>query len=216
MQEIVLASSQPHGWLRIATGKYGATATILDSKILPHNVVEHLFDIDVRKEMVRPLLADIRKDKDVISMETADSASGRIRGSIRTGRCTICREIAKSKCFLASVEVNARGAEWRVMGNDDATRELLTILESARMPFQLKLKRNLEDRELLTSRQEEILLMAYLHGYFEFPRKAGLKELAAETGVKSSTLTEILRRGQRKIVEDYFLGRRFHHPHRTL
>ena len=213
MQEIILTSSQPHSWLRIATVKYGANATILDSKILPHDIVEHLFEIDAKPELASAMLADIGKDKDVIQMDTADSGSGRIRGSIRTGRCTICKEIAKSKCFLASVEVDEKGAEWTVMGNDEAVREVLSDMESAGIPFKLKLKRNLKDKELLTARQEEMLLMAYMRGYFEFPRKAGLKELASETGVKTSTITEILRRGQRKIVEDYFLSRHFHHPH---
>ncbi|MGP8125864.1 MAG: helix-turn-helix domain-containing protein [Nitrososphaerales archaeon] len=215
MQEIVISSSQPHGWLRIATGKYAAAATILDSKILRRDVVEHLFDIDVDSKLAGSLLADIRSDKDVLDMETSGSRRGRVHGSISTRRCTVCKEIAKSKCFLASVGIDTKEAQWTVMGSDVATRELLASLESVGIPFQIKLKRKLEDRELLTARQEEVLLMAFLKGYFEFPKRAGLRELAAETGVKTSTLTEIIRRGQRKIIEDYFLNRRFSHPHQT-
>ncbi len=215
MQEIVISSSQPHGWLRIATGKYAAAATILDSKILRRDVVEHLFDIDVDSKLVGSLLADIRRDKDVLDMEASGSSRGRVHGSISTRRCTVCKEIAKSKCFLASVGIDTKEAQWTVMGSEVATRELLASLESAGIPFQIRLKRKLEDKELLTARQEEVLLMAFLKGYFEFPKKAGLRELAAETGVKTSTLTEIIRRGQRKIIEDYFLNRRFNHPHQT-
>jgi len=174
-----------------------------------------LFDIDVDSSRAGSLLSDIRNDRDVLDMETSKSRGGRIRGSVSTRRCTLCKEIAKSKCFLASVEIDAKEARWTVMGSDDATHGLLNSLELAGIPFQLNLKRKLADNELLTGRQEEVLLMAYLRGYFEFPRKVGLRELAAETGVKTSTLTEIIRRGQRRITEAYLFNRRFHHPHRT-
>jgi len=183
---------------------------------LRRDVVEHLFDINVDSNLVGSLLSDIHRDNDVLDMETSESSGGRIHGSISTRRCTVCKEIAKSKCFLVSVEIDAKAAQWTVMGSDDATRELMAALESAGIPFQLKLKRKLEDKELLTARQEEVLLMAFLRGYFEFPKRAGLRELAAETGVKTSTLTEILRRGQRKIIEGYFLSRHFHHPHQNI
>jgi predicted DNA binding protein len=205
----------PHSWLRISTGKYSATATILDSKIVGRGAVEHLFDINVKPEQSNRLLADIRGDKDVLEMETAESKGGRIHGSITTGRCTICKEVAKSKCFLATVVVSRGEARWTVMGSQEATEDLLTALEKRGVPFEVKLKRNLGDRELLTARQEEILLMAFVRGYFDFPKKVGLKDLASETGVKTSTLTEILRRGQKKILEEYFFSRQFLHPHQT-
>lgn len=213
MQEIVLSSGLPHGWLRIAVDKYSASARILDSKILGPDVVEHLFDINVEPEVADRLLVDIRDDKDVIDMEIVKSSGGRLHGAISTSRCTICKDVAASKCFLASVSIEKGAARWTVLGSQAASRELLTSLERKRIPFELRLKRDLEERELLTARQESILFMALERGYFYFPKKAGLKALAAETGVKTSTLTEILRRGQKKILQEYFAGRQFQHPH---
>jgi len=215
MEEFVIRGGLPHGWLKIATERYSATATILDSKIAGRSAVEHLFDINAQPDRVGRLLADIRGDKDVLEMETVESRGGRIHGSITTGRCTICKEIAKSKCFLATVAIGRGEALWTVMGSHEAVRELVVALEEERIEFEVRLKRALDDRELLTARQEEILLMAFVRGYFDFPKKVGLKELASETGVKTSTLTEILRRGQRKILEEYFLSRQFLHPHET-
>lgn len=92
-------------------------------------------------------------------------------------------------------------------GNHDSFRELLTSLEKVGISVELKRKTVLEDRKLLTSRQEQILYIAFERGYFDFPKKVGLEELAHQVGVKPSTLTEILRRGQRKVLEQYF-GRR--------
>ncbi|MDG7006881.1 MAG: helix-turn-helix domain-containing protein [Nitrososphaerota archaeon] len=60
---------------------------------------------------------------------------------------------------------------------------------------------------MLTTRQEQILSIAFEGGYFDFPKGVGLKELASETGIKTSTLAEILRRGQRKILGEYLTRR---------
>ncbi len=212
-EELVLSSGQPHGWLKIAADKYSATVRILDSKILSPDVVQHLFDINVKPELADQLIAEIRRDKDILDMEAAQSRCGRIHGYISTGRCTLCKEVAASRCFLASVAIEKGGARWTILGSHSSSAELLNSLEKRAIPFELKLKRNLDDSELLTARQEHILYMAFEKGYFDFPKKTGLKELAAETGVKTSTLTEILRRGQKKILEEYFSARGLQHPH---
>ena len=57
--------------------------------------------------------------------------------------------------------------------------------------------------ELLTDRQKEIMGIAYKSGYFEFPRKNDLTEIAAELSIRPSTLSEILRRAEAKIVKHY-------------
>lgn len=47
---------------------------------------------------------------------------------------------------------------------------------------------------MLTSKQELVLLCAYLRGYYDYPRKASLNELAGEPGLPISTPSELLRR----------------------
>ena len=212
MEELVLSSAHPHSWLKTAVDRFSGSARILDSKILSPDVVEHLFEINVSPDTMQPLLEAIRRDKDVMSMEIVKSKSGRIRGSISTGRCTICKEVAASKCFLESVEIGKANATWTVLADQAASKELLDSLEELGIPFRLELKRRLSDRELLTARQEEVLFMAFERGYFDFPKRIGLRQLARATGVKSSTLTEILRRGQKKVLAGYFEGRHLIHP----
>jgi hypothetical protein len=52
----------------------------------------------------------------------------------------------------------------------------------------------------LTVRQLQILRIAAEKGYFEFPRRIRLTELAAVLGIKPSTLSEVLRAAERRIV----------------
>jgi predicted DNA binding protein len=211
MLEAVLQCPQPHSWIDIAANRFGAAVEILDSKMLPNDAVEHLFDIQSKPSLTDELLASLRRDEDLINIETMKSKSGHIYGSAASLRCTVCKDVAKSKCFLASVEITSEGARWTVIGNNDSFRELLSTLEKDRIPFQVKLKRNLEDTELLTSRQEQILSIAFERGYFDFPKKVGLEELAALADVKTSTLAEIIRRGQKKIIGEYLARRSLLH-----
>jgi predicted DNA binding protein len=205
--EAVLQCPQPHRWIELASTGYAATVEILDSKLLPDDAVQHLFEIQVKPELTNEVVTAIRGDQDVFEMEVLRSKSGHIYGSASSHRCTVCKQVAKSRCFLESVGITSKGALWTVLGNNDSFRELLRTLEKEKVPVEVKMRRNLEDTKLLTARQEQILSIAFERGFFDFPKKIGLKELASQTGVRTSTLAEILRRGQKKILGEYLARR---------
>ncbi|CCQ32242.1 bacterio-opsin activator HTH domain protein [Halorhabdus tiamatea SARL4B] len=52
----------------------------------------------------------------------------------------------------------------------------------------------------LTAQQHNALAVAYDEGYFEIPREATLEDLADELDTTTSALSELLRRGQRRLV----------------
>ena len=52
----------------------------------------------------------------------------------------------------------------------------------------------------LTDHQEKTLWIALKLGFFEFPRKIHMKELADKLGVSLSTLSETLRRGLKNML----------------
>ncbi len=211
MLEAVLQCPQPHSWIEIAANRYAATVEILDSKMLPNDEVQHLFDIQVKPGLTDDLLAALKRDEDLINIETVKSMSGHVYGSATSLRCTVCKDVARSKCFLASVDVTSEGARWTVIGNNDSFRDLLAAMEKGEVPFEVKLKRNIEESELLTARQEQMLSIAFERGYFDFPKKVGLEELARMADVKTSTLAEILRRGQKKVLGEYLARRSLLH-----
>jgi len=202
--EAVLECPQPHSWIRLATDQYLASIEILDSKVLPGGVVEHLFELQVDPSRLEDLMGMIRKDRDVMEVEFLKSKDGHVYGSVSSKRCTVCKEVARSKCFLTSLVIGTQGQpHWTVLGGEKSYKGLVAGLEKYRVPYHLRLLKELQDSELLTHRQREILSIAYECGYFDFPKKTGLKGLALRTGVKESTLAEILRRAQKKVLRDY-------------
>ena len=58
----------------------------------------------------------------------------------------------------------------------------------------------------LTQKQFEAVRTAYAMGYFDFPRRAGIKDVAGKLGLSVSTTTELLRRAEKRLVEAYLRG----------
>jgi predicted DNA binding protein len=59
----------------------------------------------------------------------------------------------------------------------------------------------------LTERQWEIIKKAYEEGYFDHDRKTSLTTMAKEIGISPAGLSDIMRRGVEKIVQDYLRNR---------
>jgi len=210
--EVVLTGPHPHKWMKIAVDRYSADVEILDSKMPTKDTVQHLFDIQVKPDLMEDLLAEMRRDGDLTRLEVIRSKNGHVYGSAASSRCTVCKEVSKSSCFLTSVSVSSKdSAQWTILGSVDSYKGLMSALANRRIPVEVRLRKELGDTDLLTTRQEQILSIAFERGYFDFPKKKGLKELATETGIRASTLDEILRRGQKKVLREYLSRRALLH-----
>ncbi len=55
----------------------------------------------------------------------------------------------------------------------------------------------------LTAREKEIIELAYKRGYYDTDRKISMKDLASELEVSASSLSDVLRRGTRKIIKSF-------------
>lgn len=62
-----------------------------------------------------------------------------------------------------------------------------------------------EQLNSLTDRQEEILMKAFLIGYYSYPRSADLKDLSRVTGLSVSTVAELIRKAEIKLIKRFLL-----------
>lgn len=59
--------------------------------------------------------------------------------------------------------------------------------------------------ETLTESQREALVLAFEYGFFEVPRETDLSEIADAFGISNQAVSERLRRGQARLIEEYVL-----------
>lgn len=150
----------------------------------------------------------LRQDAYVYDVDIVKADRRRVIGSLKTHKCTACKTFAEANCFITSATSKPDGKlEWAVLGSDTMVKSLMQGLEKQQVTGEVLRISKLKGEEELTARQEEILQIALEKGYFEFPKKITLRQLAKVLDVSPATLTEILRRGQKRVLEEHFRGR---------
>jgi predicted DNA binding protein len=71
------------------------------------------------------------------------------------------------------------------------------------LPTQSQQDRIPQARARLTARQREILLHCVRCGYYDIPRKMTLRQVAREVGISSTSLSLLLRRAERELVNSF-------------
>jgi len=113
--------------------------------------------------------------------------------------------ICMSCPFLPTAGVQdgeAREGEWRVLVHRvrDAHPLLASFTTPGNSPASLIRIGSYRGSHDLTARQEMAIGTAFVLGYYDYPRRAQLKDVAKSLGVSRATAMENLRRGMRKLA----------------
>ena len=186
----------------------GATVRVVDRKIVAPGAMKSLFEITHPGEGVGwgQIVNDIRDHPSVAQVRAVQSDEERLLGIVRCENCNSCRALVSSECFVTNAVTREGAMEWTVRFDDK--RKLARLLEDLRRtPAAAEVKRlvSVRDGSVLTRRQTEVLRLALDMGYFEFPKHAGVEDLAKRLGVSKSTVCETLHRAERKVLRE-FLG----------
>lgn len=210
MMEAVVSLKIPQNWMSEIPEKHPVTIKVLDRIPYSEKGVKDLVEIAGPQELMDEVLKDIRKNPLVSKVDTTKTERGKVVGAVTTARCDICRILIDSDCFLISAETKSAGkVEWTlVLSDKEVLKEIFERLKSKGVVAELVKLTKIDDKESLTERQDKITHVAFERGYFDYPKRISLRELARMFDVSPSTLSEILRKGQRKIVLDYFKKQR--------
>ena len=132
----------------------------------------------------------------------------RASGIITTANSPICRLITSCGGFCRTCQQEYGLCEskvkWRIVLPDGSSlNTFLQELKDKGIEVQTVDVGDLRENGLLTSREEEAVRLAEEMGYFRFPRRTSLRELSKNLNISVSTLDEILRRAEGKIVKSH-------------
>jgi len=190
--------------------KYGATIKVIDRVPYSDKGVKDLVEISAPEGVLADVLNDIKKNPLVAKVDTTVTDKGKVYGAVTTARCEICRILTDADVFLISAQSRGAGkVDWTIVLSDKKVlKDIFDHLKSRSVEAELVKLTKIDDKETLTERQDKITQVAFERGYFDYPKRISLRELARIFDVSPSTLSEILRKGQRKIVLDYFRKQR--------
>lgn len=208
MLEAILSVSLPHCWITEVAPRYDAEIRLIDRKLVAQRRMKDLFEAQVAEETVPEFLEAIRSHPNVRSVEVVATEAGRLVGIAYTTDCFECAALARSDCFLIrAVCRRSTSFEWDLVSrNREAVKRLVSCLQRNGNEVRLERLSGVREEVGLTPRQGEILRAALDLGYFRYPKGIRLSELAKRLGVSKSTVSEVLRKAQTKVVEAYFQG----------
>jgi len=209
MLEAIISITPPQSWIKRTTAEFPSVIRVLDCRSLPDGEgVQELFEVTSSVDLSETIVDYLRQDSYVYDIDIVRAEQGKVIGSLKTHKCTACRAFAGADCFLVSATSKPDGKlEWTVLGSDTMVKSLMRALENQKVRGEVVKISRFKGEEELTVRQENILQIALEKGYFEFPKRITLRQLARVLDVSPATLSEILRRGQKGVLEEHFRGR---------
>jgi len=173
---------------------------VVDVRRLPRGVTRHLV------RMPEENLAKIPKHTNT-RMRNSVKAGKEAIAWFETKGCDVCNTIVSKGAFLITA--------WNTEGNKiiytfitpnmKTAQDIISTLEA--LNFELKIlgmERYKRRTSVLTERQEMALWLALEAGFFDYPKKIDVSELSRKLKISPSTLSEIMRRGIRRLLEYYF------------
>lgn len=183
--------------LRMLKGSGIKQYTLLDIRGLAGGLTRHLIKLPSNQ------INEIPEDT-----FTRIRSSGFIREAwFDSNGCDVCNTILSNHSFLVSAKhVTDYTIVYNfVVPNFDAFKSIVSTLEAQGLtPKILEVMKFKPKGKVLTEKQERVLWLALKLGFFEYPRKVNTIELSRRLGIVPSTLSEITRRGMRKLLEYHF------------
>ncbi len=167
----------------------------------PHSV-KHLIELDP---------SEVRQIRNPPAELRAIFAQGKGEGKssiwLESEGCGVCNTILSCDAFLVSGKsVEGYTIMYSFMvPSFEAFQRIVSAMESACLKVKVLKMGKFEPKPgVLTEKQERIFWLALKGGFFDYPRKIDTVELAAKLEISPSTLSEITRRGMRRLLESYF------------
>ena len=209
MREIVLQLKAPVNWVSEITTKHPSTVRILDCKPAESkDGIRQLVEVTSDPEELKEIVKDVRGSPLVKEAYIVETKRWRMIGSLLT-ESVFCGMVMQSNAFcrtcLFQSKVKPDGTtEWTVaFTGREALSELMERLKEDKVDVKILRLTSIADVENLTSRQRSIVEVALEEGYFDYPRRITLRSLAKKVGVSASTVSEVLRRAEKKILSTY-------------
>ena len=197
-------------WTKALCQECSAYVKVLGLKYVNHGrQIAHFVDILAKDSEGAELVTSwLSSSSDVESTELTELSKGHLMGVIMTYGCRVCPSLIDTNLasFVSSAETQSDCTmSYKLFLNSDGVPVLLNRLSSEGVSYKVLEISDMSEDLRLTSRQFAVLKSAMELGLYDYPRRITQDELAVKLGIQSSTLNEILRRAEKRVLGG-FLG----------
>jgi hypothetical protein len=203
LRQVALQVNAENG-LQDAAKAHGVKLSVVDCKSFNRTGMSLLLELNGLPQPVRETITAIRKVDGVRQAIEGEAGGDIVPLLLVLDRPGVCRASndAAIVCLDCPLNSEVQPASWRfIVRKSSDLRRIISRLSHEEIETRIEDVSPLDHKASLTGRQKEIMATAVAKGYFEFPRKTSLTELSQLVGVKPSTLSEILRSAERRIMQ---------------
>ena len=169
--------------------------------------VTHFVEITSNKVNSEKLTTELRNLGDVTEADVASVGSNRVVGAVTSNDCTVCSLIMDSKTgyFVgpATTETDCQ-LNYKLFLNGEGIPGFLQSLHDKGVFYKISEIAKMAPQRALTPKQERVLKSALELGYYEYPKRISTEGLSKALHLAPSTISEMLRRAERRIISGYF------------
>ncbi|HLF05878.1 MAG TPA: helix-turn-helix domain-containing protein [Thermoplasmata archaeon] len=197
---------RPGDWAERIVKDRPVLVKMSDSHVTSEATVRDLVEIAAPDDRVDEAVALLKADPSVIEADVHVVDRSRAVGVV-TSRSPVRARVAEVAGFIDAARSNRDGTlEYSIYVREPAeVKRLVKSLKKEGVQCDLRRVTALDEAALLPS-TERILQAAYKRGFFDHPRRVGLRELAKVLNLDPANLGEILREGRKKIIGSYLRG----------
>ena len=211
MMEALLSLTMPCSWIYNLAKEHNVRVLLIDTVIADEGVTKDLVEINLRDGDADAVIEAIKDFEHVVNLEITERHKGRLLAIVEVKDCPGCVSLASADVFLLAAHTTEdKRLEWKIAfsGREDLDKLIWNLQETGADVELVRVSNAIDDGLRLTDRQLKIVEVAFKRGYYDYPKRISIRELARIFSVSTATVSEILRRGQRKIIKEHFEGRK--------
>jgi predicted DNA binding protein len=210
MMEAEISIKGMRFWIVDIAAQFPSTVTVTECIPWRKRGGQALFTIGGFEGDVSPIIDSIRQHPEITSMDASERSDGQIVGSVAMKECWIIWTLVDCGCFLESAWSDGDGkAYFRILaGSEGSLPNLIRSVGSRGVDIEIIRIAQTSERPGVSRKQEKVIRLALEKGYFDYPRKITLEDLGKLCNMSTSTVFEIIKRGEKNILKQYFSGRK--------
>jgi len=209
MKEVTIeAVDHVDQWATSVVNKSNAMIKMVDCRPFGRKGMIELIEVTSHLS-VKDVLRAISAEPNIVYTSFSVFDKHRASGIVVTKISPVCKAVSSMMGFCTNCAMVARtggqvAMKWHVVfpGKISVKSFLAELKRDGIEASVTEVGKQMGSRSL-TLKQERAVGLAVENGYFRFPRETSLKALSAELGISPSTLDEVLRRAEGKIVADH-------------
>jgi len=160
---------------------------------------------EITSEALDAVLEEMRGTEDIVTVDVLQRRETTALVQFETSTPVLLFPVRDSGVPLEMpFDIVGGEATWEIT----APRERLSALGEQLSQFGIsftveEIRQRIEDSQLLTDKQSDLVEAAVERGYYDTPRTCSLTELADELGMAKSTCSETLHRAEGKVIKQF-------------